>query len=221
MVATHPDFKSMEPNIQDAETMKFHLGDALAYEQKFVRWVPPWELSQWGDGELERFQVQLDQVNRLYDMLPNGENDCEREFRMLARMNYEGRHVFINFQGSFCGYFGSSCQDYGIIFISNDGETFMRSFRSENEDLVLKSLAEDGIFITPPTDYDHVFNKKYWKSVPNLEYLCHQNIYENQTKLKNYAKMMPKMIKESIDAFIKEKSNRKFFYSILYDENDN
>ena len=135
MLATHPDFKSIEPKVQDAETMDFLLGHAMIFEKEFDRKVPPWELSQWGDGELETFQIEFEQVDRLYYIKPNsGDAFFEEEYYMVARMNYKGRHVFIDFQANCFNDFGYGSRDYGVITISNDGDSFMRANINEFRD---------------------------------------------------------------------------------------
>ena len=125
MVATHPHFKSIDPKVQDADTIDSLLEYAFSYENMFDRRTPPWESSQWADGELEQFQIELDQVDRLYYVKHVNDEDGE-EFEMVARMNYKGRHVFVELQAS-CSLTGFEGQGGGFIFISNDADSFMKT----------------------------------------------------------------------------------------------
>ena len=212
MIATHPHFKSIVPNVSDALTIQFKLmnGFCFADEYTYYKRTPPWELSQWANGELERFKIKLEQVDRLYQ-LNIIDNEDWLGVEMVARLNYEGRHIFVKIH---VNNYITACQCVGdcIILISTDADSFMRTvITSEYQgDLVQKSLAEDGIFIQSPTEYDHC-DMKFWKSVPNLKYLCHHNIFANQTKLRNYANVLPKILTKSIDDFIKMKSTKKFY----------
>lgn len=125
MVATHPQFRSFDPEIQDAETIEFHLGKALTHQMMFDKRAPPWELSQWADGELDRFQIKLSQVDRLY-YFEHIDDENGQVFVMVARMNYKGRHVFVELRAG-CDFSGFGCQGGGYIFVCHDADSFMRT----------------------------------------------------------------------------------------------
>ena len=123
MVATHPHFRSIDPKVQDAETIESHVGEALTHQIMFDKRAPPWELSQWADGELDRFQIKLSQVDGLY-YIDHIDDETGQAFVMVARMNYNGRHVFVELRAS-CDFSGFDCQGGGYIFVCNDADSFM------------------------------------------------------------------------------------------------
>lgn len=212
MLQTHPDFKSLVPEVQDAETMEDCLFEALEYQETFDKRTNPWENKEF-DDILQNFEIDLEKVDRLYH-IQYISNPFGREFSMIARMQYQDKPLYVElFAG--CDFTGFECQGRGVIFISRDANIFMNLVLTEQEDLkknlIYASLKEDGIDVEEKEEEYNNCSRWFLKNAPPLKYLCHKNIYENVQMLPEYRLVLPKILADSIDEFIKMEEAKKSY----------
>ncbi|XP_066944386.1 uncharacterized protein [Macrobrachium rosenbergii] len=200
---THPDFKSVDPAVTDADTMDENMWTALAYQYMFDRRTTPWEMAQWDHDELQSFKVDLEKVDRLYYIYFHDDESFGQEYAMIARMDHKGLPLYVELSAS-CDYTGFDCQGQGVIFVSRDANLFMKLCitRECNRDLIYQSLEEDGIQVEEQTEYD-ACRRMQLKTAPMLKYLCHQAAYEHRAKLWPQFSCLPKILANSVDEFIK------------------
>ena len=214
-LVTHPDFRSLDPTVKDAETMDDYLGEALFYQHMFDKRTTPWEVQQWDYEALQKFEVNLEKVDRLYYI--HYERKDGKDFQMIARMEYEDRSFYVELNAG-CDYTGFECQGRGVIFISTDANMFMKLVLTEqedfNKDAIYESLREDSIYVEEEDDtrFDK-FSRMKWKNTPMLKYLCHEVIYQNRDTLREYSSLLPNILTESVDDFIRTRKAR-----IAYDD---
>ena len=204
---THPNFKSVNPVVRDAETIADYLREPLHYQFMFDKRTTPWELQQWDYEVLQSFEINLEKVDRLYDVQYENDGVGIRSFGLIARMEYEEQSLYVELIAN-CDYTGFDCQGGGYIFISKDANLFFKLVLRENlnKNLIYESLKSDSIYVEEEedTDYDK-FSRMMWKTAPMLKYLCHEAIYQNREPLQGYSFLLPKILTESIDDFIKTK----------------
>ena len=204
---THPDFQSLEANVQTAKTMYKYVGEALTYSYMFEKRTTPWEAQQWDYDALQEFKIDLEKVDRLYYIYHYDDNVSGRKFEMIARMEYEEAPLYVELSAG-CDYTGFDCQGGGQIFVSRDANLFMKLVLAEekdlNKNLIYKSLREDRIYVEEETDDYDKYTKMFYRNAPMLKYLCHQAIYEYKDSI-YYKSLLPKILAESIDDFIKTK----------------
>lgn len=211
MINTHTNFKSVDPNVPNADIMDDYVGGALQYQCMFDKRTTPWEKTLWDDTELENFKIDLEVVDRLYYIYQFDDGVNGREFQMTARMDYKGRKVYIELVAG-CDYTGFDCQGGGVIFISLDANLFMKLILTEEyqSDLIYKSLAEDGIETEEQTEYD-TCSRMRWTNAPMLKFLCHMSVYDNRKSLEHYPRVLPKILKDSVRDFIKTRDAKKSY----------
>ena len=212
-LVTHPNFRSLNPFVKDAETVDEYLEEALFYQDNFDKRTTPWEAQQWDPEALREFMINLEKIDRLYYICH--ENDCVG-YRtiMVARMEFEDyQYYYVQLAASYNNK--NSCYlDWGSIFISKDANIFMKLVLAElqedfNKDPIYASLREDSIYVEEEdnTRFDKLSRMK-WKNTPKLKYFCHEVIYQNSDTFREYRSLLPKMLTESIDNFIRTKEAR-------------
>lgn len=217
MLQTHPHFNSLNPNVKTAEEIDEYLYEALNYQHTFEKRTTPWEAQQWDYEELQRFNIDLEKIDRLYYIFYNNDGvSGGRDFKMIARMDndLEKQPIYLEMFAS-CDYTGFDCQGSGHIFISKDANLFMKLVLSEAENdvdksLIYDSLWKDSIYVEEMDDdnyyyfYDK-FSNLLLKKVPMLKYICHEAIYQNRDVLYEYKILLPKILRESVLEFINTK----------------
>ena len=207
MIETHPNFKSINPNICNANDMFEYIGEALDSQHLFEIRTTPWEMD---DKELQKFSIVEKYIDRIYHICVH-DGDIQH-YRLIARMDYkEQKHYYVNMMAD-CY---SSCDfqegGNGHIYVSGDANVFMNTVLDKEceSHLIFKSLEEDGIKIDK---YDTV-RRRFWKNPPLLQYLCHEAVYENQNLLnKYYPQVLPKLLVKSVTDFMKIKKAQQDYY---------
>ena len=201
---THPNFKSLDPLVKDAETMDEYLGAALLYQRQLEKKTTPWEAQQWDYDALQEFEINLEKVDRLYHIDYEDIGCGRRCFEMIARMEYEDEQLlYVELQAS-CDF----SEEGGFIFISKDANIFMKLVLAENDinrDPIYESLQEDSIYVEEEEDntLHNKFARMMLRNVPMLKYLCHETIYDNRDVLRGYRSLLPNILIESLDDFIR------------------
>lgn len=215
---THPDFKSVDPLVANAEDMCNQLFDALSYQFLFHRRTTPRERDQWGDGDLRTFEIDLELVDRLYDIDSVFKNRGSREWvEMIGRMQYKGDRLYVKLTASY-DYTGFRGQVGGVIFVSRDACLFMRLVLVPGirKDRIYKSLVKDGIEVGELSEFDsgYAIREMFWNNVPRLKYICYEAIYQKQQQLQSYLLLLPKILANSIDEFIRLKEAQEDYENI-------
>ena len=206
---THPEFRSAEVTVRDADTMDDYLGEALFHQHMFDKRTTPWEVKEWDYDFLQEFRIDLEKVDRLYHIWHMNDNVSNREFQFIARMDYEGKPLYVELIAS-CDYTGFECQGGGYIFISRDPSLFMKVVLSEgdhlNKKLIHQLLQEDMIYIEE-IYYDR-FSRMFWRNAPMLKYLCYEAIFQSRDKFRGNLNLLPKILRESIVDYIRTEEAR-------------
>ncbi|XP_066943580.1 uncharacterized protein [Macrobrachium rosenbergii] len=200
---TKADFKTIHPAVTDADGMDTYVGGALTYQHMFERRTTPWEMDLWDHDELQSFNINLEDVDRLYYIYFHDDGVNGQEYRLIARVEHKGLPLYVELMAG-CDFTGFDCQGQGVIFVSRDANLFMKlCLTAECErDLIYQSLTEDGIQVEEQTEYD-ACRKMFWTTAPMLKYLCHQAAYEHRAKLWPQFSSLPKILANSVDEFIK------------------
>ena len=210
---THHDFRSIDPNVRDVAMMDGYLSEALFYQHMFDKRTTPWEAQEWDYGVLQEFEVKLEMVDRLYYIHYNSDGVSGRDFKLIARVEYEGKALYVEMIAS-CDYTGFECQGGGFIFVSRDANLFMKLVLTEREDdlnkkLIYESLQKDSIYVEEEDEIlCEKFSRMMRECVPMLKYLCHEVVYQNRNTLRGYKTLLPKILIQSIDDFIRDKEAR-------------
>lgn len=186
----------------NAEDIADYVGHALLYQHMFERKTSPWEMNQWDQDELQSFDVELDKVDRLYNIDYFNDGVSGSSFYLMVRMVYNEKHVFVELNAS-CDYTGFDCQGGGDIFITINPNLFSKVITRPPDDMerLYQSLAEDGYHIDKQTEHDHT-PVAAWHNAPMLKFLCHLAIFDNKDKLQHYQQVLPKVLKDSVHEFI-------------------
>ena len=205
------NFKSIDPNVTCCDEIDDYIGYALCYQDMFDRRTTPWEKIMWDDDELNNIKIDPKAIDRLYYIYHFDDQCTGQNFNMAGRMVYNGQPLYVELSAS-CDFTGFDCQGHGVIFVSTDANLFMKLVMTEKfqKDAICESLAHDGIIIEEQTEYDSC-ERMFWKNAPMLKYLCHQVVYENQTELKHYSQVLPKVLTDSIIDFIRTKDAKKSY----------
>ena len=172
---THPHFKTVVPYITNVEGINNLVGTALDYQYMFHRKTTPLELKEWDYDELQKFEINLEIVDRLYYI----KEDCHSngsEFQLIVRMDYKGTHLYVELAAS-CDYTGFDCVGGGYIFVSRDADLFMKLVLEPQcaKNLIYKSLAEDGIHAEAEEEESYsTYARLFIKNPPSLKYLYYE-----------------------------------------------
>ena len=202
-IQTHPNFKSVVANVQDAGTIDEYVEYAIDNQEKFYKKMPPWEIKDIGGRDkLQKFKIDLEKIDRLYYI--NYKDEDEPEYDLITTMQYENNNpIYVEMLAKY----PRSYDIEGSIYISQHVNSFMKLVLSDNrydKTLIYKSLREDGIYID---DDDK-------KSLPTLKFLTHQTIYDNVNILQeDISLMFPRILKDSVNDFIKTKDATKEYYT--------
>lgn len=199
---TNANFKSFVPQVNDAESMDDFVGQALWYQYMFERKTSPWEMARWEDGELQKFQINLEDVDRLYFINSFNDNVSGSIFSLLIRMIYKEQKVFVELSAG-CDYTGFECQGGGDIFVTMNAKLFSKVIISTeyNMELLYRALKEDGYDVDEQMDYDRS-PVSSWHNPPMLKFLCHLAINDNKERLQHYKESLPKALVDSVSEFI-------------------
>ena len=145
---THPNFKSLDPNIQTADVMAHEVGYAIRRQRKITKLINPAEISHyWKIRKPKDFKIDLEKIDRLYYIYCD---DAENYFNLLCRMQGE---FYIEMKANHYNCFDLCCVDRGIgtIYVSRDANLFMTQVLPNNsrydKTLIYESLRKDDIYI--------------------------------------------------------------------------
>lgn len=209
---THSDFRSIDASITTADDMADHVGHALSYQYMFDRRTSPWEMENFEDDDLQTFQVNLEEVDRLYYINHYDDGISNREYEILARMDYGDKKAYVSVIAC-CDFTGFDCEGGGYIFVSFNASVLTKIMldRQHDHEAIYRSLAEDGLAVEEQSEYDWAPAGK-WQSVPMLKYLCHVEISDRKNNLSQiYMKVLPKVLAESVDEFIRFRETKEAF----------
>ena len=195
-------FKSVDPAVIDTTTIEDYLWEPLDFQYMFDRRTTPWEIQQWDHDELQSFKIDVGKIDRLYHIHTTDINESDREYELIARLQYKGQPLYVELNAS-CDFTGFDCQGGGAIFVSRNASLFMRLVLTSGnkKDLIYESLAEDGIEVEEQSEFD-ACQRIFRKNVPMLKYLCHEAFYKNEEELQPYVSLLPTILSNSVDEFI-------------------
>ena len=195
-------FKSVDPAVIDTTTIKKYLREPLGHQYIFDHRTTPWERQQWDYDELQSFKIDVGKIDRLYHIRTTDINESDREYELIARLQYKGQPLYVELNAS-CDFTGFDCQGGGAIFVSRNASLFMRLVLTSGnkKDLIYESLAEDGIEVEEQSEFD-ACQRIFRKNVPMLKYLCHEVFYKNEEELQPYLSLLPTILSNSVDEFI-------------------
>lgn len=191
-IETHPDFKSLDSQVNNAIDINNLIGFAVDWQYDFLKKTFPWD-----KPGITAVEIDLKQIDRLYYVEQSG--NPVREYVMVARQKHKGRNVYVEMIGMgdhacLSGFFLPGVPDYfhrGMIFISEDANSFMNvlSYSRYPLSLIQQSLADDGIVIDVLSDSC------------SLTYQCHRTVSDHRDVLKDEITTLPKILIESVDDF--------------------
>ena len=134
---TMDGFHSLDPRVTCVADINKFVGFALQRQHLFEKRTTPWEKSQWDDERLEAFRINLERTDRLYFIKyyeeedEEDDNDTTRQFYMIARQNYDGKHIFVELIGRFndAGFDSPHC---AVIHVSENDHFFMKCIMPAN-----------------------------------------------------------------------------------------
>ena len=207
------DFKSLDPRIKVAKDIWDVAGVALAWQELLPKKNPPWEMGEWEPGEFERYEVHANRIDRLYYIYGfdgfGVHNSC---YTLLGRMRYGPRITYFTLEGNF-KFTRSSRQGDGYIYVTFDPQIFLKSVvkPDQNPHKIWALMLEDELKVHEPSPFD-LLPVSLWKTVPMLEYLCHQTICNHKDVLADEAAgTLPKLLADSVEEFIRTRSTREHY----------
>ncbi|XP_069957189.1 uncharacterized protein [Cherax quadricarinatus] len=188
-------------SLDDEETTNSDIekmgADVTYYQHLFTRRTSPWEMDLWGEGELQRFKVDLEKMDHLYDIHCSSGGD----YGLLLRMAYKGRPIFVEMVG-YCSISDLDPYVGGYMYITFNANLFANIIRERryNKDHILSLLQKDGYCIpNRESDFSPV---NLWQNPPRLMFLCHLTIRTHKDHLKHYPEILPRSLTESLNEFI-------------------
>lgn len=145
---THPNFKSLNPSITNADCMYNRIGEALRHQRDFEKKTSPLEMKEWEYEKLQSFEINLAEVDRLY-YIHFFNHGIDREFRMIARVKLHHQPpLYVKLEAR-CDKDGFEKFGSGYVYISRDASLFIKLviMDTDNKNDIFKSLARDGIEI--------------------------------------------------------------------------
>ena len=213
-VATHPNFRSLDPCVRNARTMDSILEEALSHQNIFVKRTTPWEAKLRDFATLQSFRIKLEMIDRLYYIRYRDNLSDGKEFKMIARVEHEDAPLYVELIAN-CHRRGFDTVGGGFIFVSRDAILFMKVVLGEgyHEDvdvsLIYKSLSKDEIYAGKGEE------KKEESRSPTpttLQILCHETVRRNEERLRGFMKLMPKLLAQSLNEYI---ARRAYFDECL------
>ena len=199
-VKTHPNFKSVDPNVQNATTLYEKIGKALNSQYLFEKISSPRET--WS-GNVTDIAINIKDIDRLYYVCQN--YDSTTSYDLIARMqyNYDGIEgpVYIELSAT-CDKDFINDNSSGIIYFSRNAKDFARVVNQRdhwNKQLMYDSLKNhDGIDVQSYVEEEEAKDKKGM----NLENVCVQTTYNNINEMeKAYLSELTQILQEKISNF--------------------
>nr|BDT62727.1 MAG: hypothetical protein [Metapenaeus ensis nimavirus] len=210
-------FKSLIPSVRTWMDIEEMVGDALFYQYMFDKRTSPWEMAEWPDGQLEKFKVESEAVERLYYIYSYDDGVSGQEYSLVVRVIYRDKPVYAYLSAS-CDFTGFECEGGGEIYISLDAQIFLKSIINSdfNPHDIWASMVEDGLKVEEPSDFDLLPTRLLLHGVPKLMFLCHMKIYKDEKERlrEAAARYLPKILADSVEDFIKERRVRDYYDSL-------
>ena len=213
----HNNFKSYIPSIKCCEDINNVISDVVMNQNWFHRETTPLEKSNWSDEELKNFKINSKYIDRLYDFhWIKDKYECLSTFHMVARMQYNGRKLYIEVSAKFecicyrC--FFRNCPGHGFIFVSNYPNLFINVINRVD---LFKFLVKDGIKIEKRTEHEK-YSRYAWSEPPTLTMLCHIELYENKKKVQPLIHKLPNILRDSVNKFFIFKNAKESYNLMLF-----
>lgn len=197
------DLKSLVADVKTADEISDQVGSALLYQYMFERKTAPCERASWDEEELKDFEVDEDDIDRLYSLdCHEDENYSEGDYHLAARVRRGDMHVFVELIAS-CDSSGFECQGGGELFITANANIFYNvvACQLDNQEAILASLLEDGYDIVSQVG-GRLCPVTSWHNPSRLMFLCHEAIRDNKQRLPHYRDVLPKSLADSVLEFI-------------------
>ena len=237
---THPNFKTANPKISNVDAIYDYIGKAFSNQNRYIKTTTPWEEKHWNKRELQNFEINLDDIDRLYyiDYYSDYRMDYDlARYRLVVRIEYNGRgccsngsngtlnqnhqdHVYVELIAGYDNHYPPErkfTRAEHVIFVSRDASLFMSLVLRNPKDPIYEFLAEDGIIIDQQQKEYDVNSTFFWKNPPSLKYFCHSTVYVNKNLLNDYyQKVLPKMLSNSVEYFIRLREAKQYYSRLRY-----
>ena len=91
----HPNFESRIQSIKNVNDIKNIIGEILSYEHIFERKTTPWEIHTWDYKDLQEITIDLEKIDRLYDIYHQDDDDEYLiSYELTARMDYNNNPLY-------------------------------------------------------------------------------------------------------------------------------
>ena len=167
-MSTHPTFKSAEPIITDIERVQDLLGHVLENQKTFNRRTSPFEFKQWNNEEFHKFEVKLEDIDRLYHIEYYADY-YKDNYRMTFRMQYKENLYYVDLS-AFCHPEGFDIWGGGCLYITRHpcifADLIVKSL--PNKEFIYQFLREDGIQASSITKF---VRREYKRCTDNCNYI--------------------------------------------------
>ena len=189
-------FKSLNPRVTCVADIDRLIGPALLFQEDFEKRPTLWEKQRWDNETLAAFRIDRVCIDRIY-FVDNG----IKYYSLVVRQKLKNGFIYVELNGkcSIHGFISSQHTDDAVIYISDDLYCFMDHLDRRKRypmDVIQKSLANDGI----------VINRG--KNPHMLTHLCLRTISNHRDTLKTKIATLPKILRDSVDDFKKNKSKK-------------
>ena len=207
----HPNFKSLNPNINNFEILNNFLKYPLKRQPRFSISTTPSEEKIWNKKELEFFRIIPEKIDRIYYINIHLKHmHCEIIYYLLARQDYKGRKLYIEMHCVFehfphiskCIIFISFKRNLFLKLVSHDLYTdikmsicqFIEEEEEEEDGFCMEKFESDKTF---PLLEDFLSRKIVYKTVPLLKDLCREIVYRKVDR--RYWEILPKILRNDLD----------------------
>lgn len=167
-IQTHPKFESSVPFIKTPQDIKYKINEALNFQHTFERTTTDSEISSWDYEELQKIIINVDKIDRLYDIVydENGDDNNLYKFELVARMKEGESLLYVNLD-AYCNYhlgFNNDDDSYGIITVSKYPKLFVKSIiiSKEIENLILNDAKKEKLLNFSPSLFKTHLNFSYF-----------------------------------------------------------
>nr|BDT63472.1 MAG: hypothetical protein [Sesarmops intermedium nimavirus] len=169
---------------------------AICHQYLFDRKTSPTETSLWASGELRKFTIRLECVDRLYHIQRKDD-----DFQLVARVEHKGRPLFVElYCKCYFDFEDYECHGGGQIYMSYYASLFTKVITTK---LRNESLAQDGYLVEAPSEHERwPARAGRWYTAPSLKVLCHLAISSNNATLRQYPAVLPAALTRSVNEFV-------------------
>ena len=109
-------FKSFVANINTFEDIDDALCLPFSYQYMFDKRTSPWEMKDWDHEELNNFAIEPENIDRLYHLIADDEDQTFGSWEICCRLEYIGERYFVEMYAN-CDYTGFDCQVKAKYFV--------------------------------------------------------------------------------------------------------